>query len=72
VTISNIVNNLDNTVTINYGGGAGTQFILVKSPVVPTATGNRDNWTSVKTNNASPGSFTNTISGAWFYSIESK
>ena len=29
-TISNIVNNLDGTVTINYGGGAGSQFILVK------------------------------------------
>jgi hypothetical protein len=72
VTISNIVNNLNGTVTINYGGGAGSQFILVKSAIVPTATGNRDNWTPVLTNTASPGSFTTPLSGTEFYSIESK
>jgi hypothetical protein len=72
VSISNIVNNLNGTVTINYGGGGGSQFILMKSAVVPTATGNRDNWTPVLTNTVSPGSFTTPLSGTEFYSIESK
>ena len=70
VTISNIVNNGDGTLSINYGGGAGSQFILVNSGIVPNPT--RDSWTAVKTNTATPGSFTITPAANAFYSIQSK
>ena len=54
VTISNIVNN-GSTFTINYGGGGGASFTLLKSLVVPS---NRDNWTPVGANQPlTPGSF---------------
>ena len=69
-TISNIINNLNGTFTINYGGGAGTQFILVKS-LNPNLT--RDAWTPVQTNGATPGSFTSFIDPTnWFFSIQSQ
>ena len=70
VTISNIVNNMDGTFTIKYGGGAGTQFILVQTPAFnPT----RDSWVPVKTNSLTPGSFTVPAAGGnEFYAIESK
>jgi hypothetical protein len=72
VIISNIVNNLNGTVTINYGGGAGTSFTLMKSNLVPTPTGNRDNWTPVGANQpTTPGSFTVTPAGNEFYTIRS-
>ena len=51
-TISNIVNNLNGTVSISYGGGSGTQFILLKSSSLSLA---RDAWTPVATNSATPG-----------------
>jgi hypothetical protein len=71
-TISSIVNNGDGTVTINYTGGVGGSFTLMKSSVIPTATGNRDNWTPVGANQPStPGSFTITPAGNEFYTIRS-
>jgi len=70
VTITSIVNNGDGTVTINYAGGAGTSFTLMKSSVIPNPT--RDSWTPVGANNAStPGSFTTTPAGNGFYTIRS-
>jgi hypothetical protein len=75
VTITNIINNGNNTVTITYGGGAGSNFILMQSAAVPDSAGvTRDNWTPVATNNATPGSFTAIPIGAGpeFYTIRSK
>jgi hypothetical protein len=70
VTITSIVNNGNGTVTINYEGGAGASFTLMKSSVVPNPT--RDSWTPVGANNPStPGSFTVTPAGKEFYTIRS-
>ena len=76
VTISNVVNNLNGSLTINYGGGAGTQFILVQSQDLNRT---RDSWTPIKTNSATPGSFTLTGGDVsfidptnWYFSILSK
>ncbi len=70
VTITSIVNNGDGTFTINYGGGAGSQFILVKSSDLNLL---RDAWLPVKTNSATPGSFTSAIDLTnVVFSIESK
>jgi hypothetical protein len=75
VTIGNIVNNLNGTVTINYGGGGGTQFILVKA-ATDCCNGinlTRDAWTPVLTNNSTPGSFTApAVGNGEFFSIMSK
>jgi hypothetical protein len=73
VTISSIVDNGNNTVTINYTNGGGASFTLLQSTVVPTSSGNRDNWTVVGSNNTStPGSFTATKAGnSVFYTIRS-
>lgn len=40
--------------TLTYGGGAGSQFVLLESSDVTTA---MDGWARVKTNTASPGTF---------------
>jgi len=70
VTIDSIVNNGNGTVTINYSGGAGASFTLMKSAVVPNPT--RDSWTPVGANNpGTPGSFTTTPAGNEFYTIRS-
>ncbi len=70
VTIDSIVNNGNGTVTINYSGGAGASFTLLKSAVVPNPT--RDTWTPVGADNpGSPGSFTTTPAGNEFYTIRS-
>ena len=70
VTITSIVDNGDGTVTINYTGGAGASFTLMKSAVLPNPT--RDTWTAVGANNSStPGSFTVTPAGNEFYTIRS-
>ena len=55
VTISGIVSNPDGSFTISYGGGGGTQFILLQSADV-TARGCR--LTSAYTNGSTPNSFT--------------
>jgi len=70
VAIDSIVNNGNGTVTINYSGGAGASFTLMKSAVVPNPT--RDSWTPVGANNpGTPGSFTTTPAGNEFYTIRS-
>ena len=73
VTISDIINNLNGTFTINYGGGGGASFTLMKSAVVPNPT--RDSWTAVGANQPStPGSFTVTPAPTetnLFYTIRS-
>jgi len=70
VTITSIVNNGNGTVTINYAGGAGTSFTLMKSSVLPNPT--RDSWSPVGANNpTTPGSFTTTPAGDEFYTIRS-
>jgi hypothetical protein len=55
VTISSIVNN-GSTFTINYSGGGGASYTLMKSLVLPNPT--RDSWTPVGANSiGTPGSF---------------
>ena len=65
-TISNIVGT-----TLSYGGGAGAQFVLVKSanPAAPLS-----GWTRMHTNSATPGTFSvpaGSEAGA-FYRIKSE
>lgn len=71
VTISHIVSNPNDTVTINYAGGGGSAFVLVKSSAINVA---KDAWLPVLTNSTSPGTFTvpMTDPGKLFYSIQSK
>jgi hypothetical protein len=71
VTISHIANNLNGTVTINYNGGGGSEFVLLKSSAINVA---KDAWNPVLTNSATPGSFTPPMTdpGKAFYSIQSK
>lgn len=67
VTISNI-----SGTTLTYGGGAGTQFILLKSATVNAL---MSTWTPVHTNTATPGTFTIPAVGTdntLFYRIQSK
>jgi hypothetical protein len=63
VSISSIT-----TTAINYGRGAGTEFVLEESAAVfPTS------WSPVQTNTATPGSFIISTSGAQkFYRIQSR
>ena len=66
----NATPNGNGTVTINYTGGSGASFTLLKSSTIPTPS--RDNWTAVGSNNPStPGSFTFTPAGNQFYTIRS-
>jgi hypothetical protein len=74
VTISNIVDHLNGTYTVNYGGGGGTEFVVVGSTDIKLT---RDAWTPVATNSSTPGSIT--FTGLphvpvlpVFYAIESK
>ncbi len=65
-TISNIIGT-----TLTYGGGAGSQFVLVKSANVAAPL---SNWTRVYTNLVTPGTFT-VLAGseaAAFYRIKSE
>jgi autotransporter-associated beta strand protein len=56
VTISRIVLNNNGTVTINYTGGAGASFTLMRSTSLSAT---RDSWTAVSPDQpATPGSFT--------------
>ncbi len=57
--------------SINYSGGAGSQFVLLQSSNVTVA---RTNWIRVQTNTVSPGSFSITPGSApvEFYSIQSQ
>jgi len=65
VTISNIVG-----ATLTYGGGAGSQFVLLKSP---TANAPLSGWARVATNTVTPSTFTITTGSAQeFYSIKSE
>ncbi len=67
VTISNI-----SGTTLTYGGGSGSQFILLSSPSVAAAL---NTWTRVHTNTSSPGTFTIPAVGSGgptFYSIQSQ
>jgi len=50
VTISNLVGG-----TLSYGGGGGSQFVLMEAPDATTA---MDNWARVRTNSTTPGTFT--------------
>ncbi len=50
VTISNLVGG-----TLSYGGGGGSQFVLMEAPDATTV---MDNWARVRTNTATPGVFT--------------
>ena len=65
-TISNIIGT-----TLTYGGGAGSQFVLLKS-ASPAAL--LSGWTRVDTNYATPGTFTipTGSENAAFYSIKSE
>jgi hypothetical protein len=65
VTISSIGSS-----AVTYGGGAGTQFVLLQSPDVTQSLGS---WTRAQTNCGSPGSFTISTTGAgMFYRIKSE
>ena len=57
--------------TLNFSGGAGSQFVLVSSTNVATPL---TNWTTVATTNVTPGSFTVPIGPgpAAFYRIKSE
>jgi len=69
VLIDSIVNNGNGTVTINYSGGSGASFTLMKT-TDPTLA--RDSWTAVTPDEpATPGSFTITPAGNEFYLIRS-
>jgi hypothetical protein len=69
VTITNIINNGNGTVTINYTGGSGASFTLMKTTNLNVT---RDAWTPVGANNSStPGSFTITPAGDEFYAVRS-
>jgi PA14 domain len=69
VTITEILNNTDGTVTINYQGGTGGSFTLMRT-TNPSLT--RDAWTAVTPNQpATPGSFTITPVAGEFYAIRS-
>ena len=65
-TISNIIGT-----TLTYGGGAGSQFVLVKStnPAAPLS-----GWARVHTNSGTPGTFTVPAGSeaAAFYRIKSE
>jgi hypothetical protein len=65
-TISNIIGT-----TLTYGGGAGSQFVLVKSTNVAAPL---SGWTRVHTNLATPGTFTVPAGSeaAAFYRIKSE
>ncbi|MGD0259146.1 MAG: PA14 domain-containing protein [Verrucomicrobiota bacterium] len=67
-TISNIIGT-----TLTYGGGAGSQFVLLTTN---NLTAYRTNWTRLHTNTATPGFFTipavGSGSGPVFYSIKSE
>jgi hypothetical protein len=56
--------------SINYTGGAGSQFVLLQSASVTNALAN---WSRVATNVATPGSFSiSATNPAAFYSIKSE
>lgn len=66
-TISNIIGT-----TLSYGGGSGSQFVLLgtNNIAAPLA-----NWTRIHTNSATPGSFTIPAVGSaspTFYRIKSE
>jgi hypothetical protein len=64
-TISNIIGT-----TLSYGGGSGSQFVLVGSSNVAAPL---SGWTRIHTNTATPGTFTITVgSGAQFYRVKSE
>ena len=65
-TISNIIG-----ATLTYGGGAGSQFVLVKSANVAAPLAG---WTRVRTNFATPGTFTvpSGSEAAAFYRVRSE
>jgi len=57
--------------TLSYSGGAGSQFVLLQTNNITAAL---TNWTRLKTNTASPGSFTITPGSdpQQFYRIKSE
>ena len=57
VTISNLIG-----ATLTYGGGAGSQFVLLKSASV---TAPLSGWDRLLTNNATPGTFDHPGGGHW-------
>ncbi len=62
VTITNLIGT-----TLTYGGGAGSEFVLLQSATVNAAMGT---WTPVHTNTATPGTFT--VPGPGYYRVESR
>ena len=67
--IIGIVDNGDGTITINYSGGGGASFTLMRSSD-PSLT--RDSWTAVSPDQpATPGSFTITPVSGECYVIRS-
>jgi hypothetical protein len=69
VTISSIINNGNGTITINYTGGAGSSFTLLKTTDLTLP---RASWTPVGANNSStPDSFTITPAGNESYAVRS-
>lgn len=64
------ISGLDGT-SLNYTGGGGKEFILVKSADINAA---MDTWTPVATNNATPGSFTIPLGSETraFYRVQSR
>ena len=57
---------------VTYSGGAGNQFVLLKSEII---TAPRSGWSRVATNSTTPGTFTVPAMGSGatvFYSIKSE
>ena len=69
VNISNIIGS-----TLTYGGGAGSQFVLMgTNQITGSAVMPHTGWARLQTNNATPGTFTIPLTGAaQFYYIKSE